>query len=233
MVEIISNLGLWSRWIVTTVVGFVLGAIVGTGAAFVAVPLTLVVASSLRLPGANGQGAIGYILLGCAIAGTLVGGAVVGSLQWLVFRNLFAQMRWWWILASAVGWSGIGWTLTVLTYTPVGGPVGQADGSLIETTVWDYIPQITSAIAWLLVAALFMAVVQALALKLGLLQAVWWIAAHLFIFLIAALVMVFWVRGAGGLTGLPVFLVCFAPFYAAVSGKMLIWLLATKAISQN
>ncbi|MBD2473161.1 hypothetical protein [Nostoc sp. FACHB-145] len=38
------------------------------------------------------------------------------------------------------------------------------------------------------------------------------------VFLMASAIMVFWVRGAGGMFGIPVFFAAYSPVYAAISG---------------
>ncbi|MBD2535067.1 hypothetical protein H6G97_38875 [Nostoc flagelliforme FACHB-838] len=73
------RLAAWGRWMLSAVIGLIVGGFVGTGAAFVAVPLMDIFIPLLPFPGANTQGAIGYILLGCAITGAVVAGTVIGT----------------------------------------------------------------------------------------------------------------------------------------------------------
>jgi len=215
------RLAAWGRWMLSTVVGFIVGGFVGTGAAFLAVPLMDIFIPLLPLPGANSQGAIGYILLGCAIAGALVAGAVIGIFQWFVLRRWFEHSRWW-IVATAIGWAGIAVAITILTYTHVAGPVGQADGTFIETTLWDNAGAIARSVSGVLIAALFMGICQSLALRFPLSKALLWIAMNVAVFLIASAIMIFWVRGAGGMFGIPVFFAAYSPVYAAISGMTIL-----------
>jgi hypothetical protein len=211
------SLEVWGRWMLSTVIGLIVGGFVGTGVAFVAVPFISILLAFLPLPGANGQGAIGYILLGCAIAGAVVAGAVIGTFQWFVLQQWFERSRWW-ILASAVGWTGIIVAITILTYTHVAGPVGQPDGTFIETTLWDNAGAIAFSVTGVLIAALIMGILQSLALRFTFSQAGLWIAMNVLVFLIASAIMILWVRGAGGMFGIPVFFAAYSPLYAAISG---------------
>lgn len=215
----------WGRWMLSTVIGFIIGGIVGTAAAFVAVPMISILIPLLPLPGANGQGAIGYILLGCAIAGAIVTGAVIGTFQWFVLQGWFERSRWW-ILATAFGWTGIAVAITILTYTHVAGPVGQADGTFLETTIWDNAGAIAFSVSGVLIAALMMAIFQSLALRFSIFQAGLWIVVNLAVFLLASAIMILWVRGAGGMFGIPVFFVAYSPVYAAISGVTILRLRA-------
>lgn len=218
MIDIsVLRLKAWGRWMLSTVIGFIVGGLLGTGAAFVAVPLISILIPLLPLPGANSQGAIGYILLGCAIAGAVVAGAVIGLFQWFVLQGWFTQSHWW-ILASAVGWAGIAVAITILTYTHVAGPVGQSDGTFLETTVWDNAGAIASSVTGVLITALMLGIFQSLALRLTLSQAGLWIAMNVLALLIASIIMILWVRGAGGMFGIPVFFAAYSPIYAAISG---------------
>jgi hypothetical protein len=210
----------------STVIGFIVGGFVGTGAAFVSVPLISILIPLLPLPGANTQGAIGYILLGCAISGAVVAGAVIGAFQWFVLRGWFERSRWW-IPATAIGWTGIAVAITILTYTHVAGPVGQADGTFIETTLWDNAGVIARSVSGVLIAAFFMGVCQSLAVRFSWFQALLWIAMNVLVFLIASAIMIIWVRGAGGIFGIPVFFSAYSPVYAAISGVTILRLRAS------
>ncbi|BDA68157.1 hypothetical protein DSM106972_053970 [Dulcicalothrix desertica PCC 7102] len=217
------RLGVWGKWMLFTVIGFIIGGLVGTAVAFVSVP---VVSSLIAfIPGANNQGAIGYILIGCGIIGAAVAGAVIGGLQWLVLQQWFEQARWW-ILTSAVGWIGIIVAVIALAYTHVGGPVGQPDGSFVETTLWDNREAIARSVAGVLIAALIIGVLQSLALRFTFQKAGLWIVMNMVVFLIASAIMVLWVRGAGGMFGIPVFFAAYSPFYAAISGITILLLQA-------
>ncbi|MBD2536357.1 hypothetical protein H6G97_46565 [Nostoc flagelliforme FACHB-838] len=205
----------------STVIGFIVGGFVGTGAAFLAVPLMEIFIPLLPLPGANTQGAIGYILLGCAITGAVVAGAVIGTFQWFVLRRWFEHSRWW-IVATAIGWTGIAVAVTILTYTHVAEPVGQANGTFIETTLWDNATATARSIFCVLIAALLMGLLQAFALRFTFLKVLLWIAMNVLAFLIASAILIIWVRGAGGMFGIPVFFAAYSPVYAAISGVIIL-----------
>jgi hypothetical protein len=222
-----SRLGVWGRWMLATVLGFIVAGVVGTGVGFISVPIVGILIAFLPLPGAQGQGAIGYILIGCAIAGAVVGGAAIGKSQWFILQRWFERSLWW-ILASAAGWTGIIVAATILAYTHVAGPVGQPDGTFVQTTLWDNAGAIASSVTGMLIAALVMGVLQSLALRFTLLQAAWWIATNILAFLIAAAIMILWVQGAGGMFGIPVFFAAYSPFYAAISGFTMIHLLSAR-----
>ncbi|BAZ08572.1 hypothetical protein NIES4071_03770 [Calothrix sp. NIES-4071] len=209
------RLGAWGRWMLLTVMGFILGGFVGTGAAFVAVPLVGILIAFI--PGAGGQGAIGYILLGCGIVGAAVAGTVIGSFQWFVLRQWFERARWW-IIASAGGWIGIIVAIIILAYTHVAGPVGQPNGTFLETTLWDNREAIASSVTGVLIAAMVMGILQSLALRFTFQNAGLWIVMNIVVFLIASAIIVLWVQGAGGMFGIPVFFAAYSPVYAAISG---------------
>jgi hypothetical protein len=213
----------WGRWILLTVIGFIVGGFVGTGVGFIAVPFVSILLAFLPLPGAQGQGAIGYILLGCAIAAAVAAGAVIGIFQWFVLQRWFTR-RLWWILASAGGWAGIAVAITILTYTHVAGPVGQPDGTFLQTTLWDNRGAIATSVTWVIIAALVMGILQSLALRFTPPQATLWTVMNILVFLIASIMMILWVRGAGGMFGIPVFFAAYSPIYAAISGATIIQL---------
>jgi hypothetical protein len=113
-----------------------------------------------------------------------------------------------------------------LTYTHVAGPVGQADGTFIETTLWDNAGAIASSVSGVLIAAFIMGILQSLALRFTFSQAGLWIATNILVFLIASVIMILWVRGAGGMFGIPVFFAAYSPLYAAISGLAILRLRA-------
>lgn len=198
-----------------TVMGFIIGGFVGTGAAFVAVPLVGILIAFV--PGVSGQGAIGYILMGCGIVGAAVAGAVISGFQWFILQQWFERARWW-IIASAGGWIGIILAVIILAYTHVAGPVGQKNGTFLLTTLWDNRDSIVSSATGVLIAAVVMGILQSLALRFTQKKAGLWIVMNIVVFLIASAIMILWVRGAGGIFGIPVFFVAYSPVYAAISG---------------
>jgi hypothetical protein len=171
------RLAAWGRWMLSTVIGFIVGGCIGTGAAFVAVPLMDIFIPLLPLPGANTQGAIGYILLGCAIAGAVVAGAVIGAFQWFVLQGWFERSRWW-IGATAIGWAGIAVAITILTYTHVAGPVSQANGNVVQTSLWNNAGAIALSVSGVLIATLLMGICQSLALRFPWSKALLWIVMN-------------------------------------------------------
>ncbi|OCQ96086.1 hypothetical protein BCD64_12075 [Nostoc sp. MBR 210] len=214
------SLGVWGRWMLLTVIGFIVGGVVGTGIAFVAIPLVGILLAFFPLPGAQVQGAIVYLLYGSTIAAAVAAGVIIGISQWFVLQRWFTQ-KLWWILASTFGWAGIAFTMSVLTYTHVAGPVGQPDGTFLETTLWDNRGAIASSVTGVLIAALVIGILQSLALRFKPPQAVLWTVMNIFVFLIAAIMIILWVRGAGGIFGIPVFFAAYSPVYAAISGVTL------------
>lgn len=58
-------------------------------------------------------------------------------------------------------------------------------------------------------------------------QALLWIAMNILVFLIASATMVIWVKGAGGMFGIPVFFAAYSPVYAAISGVTILRLRAS------
>jgi hypothetical protein len=156
----------------------------------------------------------------------MVAGAIIGAFQWFILQGWFERSRWW-IPASAIGWTGIAVAITILTYTHVAGPVGQADGTFIETTLWDNAEAIARSVSGVLIAAFFMGVCQSLAVRFSLFQALLWIAMNVLVFLIASAIMIIWVRGAGGMFGIPVVFAAYSPVYAAISGVTILRLRAS------
>ncbi len=115
---------------------------------------------------------------------------------------------------------------TILTYTHVAGPVSQADGNVVQTSLWNNAGAIALSVCGVLIAALLMGICQSLALRFPLFKALLWIAMNVLVFLIASVIMIFWVRGAGGMFGIPVFFAAYSPVYAAISGVTILRLRA-------
>ncbi|RCJ33514.1 hypothetical protein A6770_17800 [Nostoc minutum NIES-26] len=82
------------------------------GVPFIGYPLTGVV------KGCQGQGAIGCILIGATLGASMRLGLAVGTAQWFILRHIVQRSQWW-ILASALGWCGIGFTLTKMLYETI------------------------------------------------------------------------------------------------------------------
>jgi hypothetical protein len=224
------RLRVWGRWMLLTVISFVIGGVVGTGVAFISVPVVGILLTFI--PGIGGQGAIGYILLGCGIAGAVVAGGIIGGFQSFVLKQWFERVSWW-ILASAIGWIGIIATVIGLAYTHVSGLVGQPDGTFVETTLWDNREVIAISVTRVLIAAVTIGILQSLALKFTLKKTLLWTVMNVIVFFIASAIMILWVRGAGGMFGIPVFFAAYSPVYAAISGITILKLVSLDNVEQS
>jgi hypothetical protein len=213
---------LWRQWFFATLIGFLVGGIVGMIAGTI----------GLHLLGAlfiwmnfcrNDQSALACMFFGAILSGGIGLGLSIGTAQWFILKRIVRRAKWW-ILASALGWFGVALTLSGLFYTPIAVPVVQLDGTVLQTTLLDNLPYIIPAVAWLLGAGALMGIFQWLILRTSLRQAFWWIALHLVLMLLAALVDIFWIQGAGGLIGVAAFIVLSAPVYASMTATLLSWL---------
>ncbi|ALF54301.1 hypothetical protein ACX27_17940 [Nostoc piscinale CENA21] len=200
------------RWMLLTVIGFIIGGFVGTGVGLIAISIGSMLLPSLALPGLYGQNLL-YVVHGSMVAAAVVAGVVIGIFQWFVLQRWFTNC-FWWILASAFSWVGIAFTIAFVMSTTWG--VGQT------LSLWDNRGAIASSITGLIIAALVMGILQSLALRLKLPQAALWIVMNIVVFLIAAIIIIFGVRNLAGIYSLPVFLVAYSPIYAAISGVTII-----------
>ncbi|MBD2452958.1 hypothetical protein H6G80_02435 [Nostoc sp. FACHB-87] len=198
------SVGVWGRWMLLTVIGFTLGGFFGTGVGLLAISIVSVLLPSSALP---------YVAYGGMVAAAVVAGVVIGIFQWLVLQRWFTNCLWW-ILASAVSWLGIAFTIAFVMSTTWGVPQ--------TLSLWDNRGAIASSVTGLMIAALVMGILQSLALRFTPPQAALWIVMNIVVFLIAAIIIIFAVRNLAGIYSLPVFLVAYSPIYAAVSGVTLI-----------
>ncbi|AFY48720.1 hypothetical protein Nos7524_2904 [Nostoc sp. PCC 7524] len=209
---------LWRKWTLLTLAGFLVGGIVGViggfmGIPFIGYPLTTVVS------GCQGQGAISCMIIGAALGAALGLGVSVGTAQCFVLRGIVPRFQWW-ILASALGWCGIAFTLTVMLYTATSAP-GSPD---FGQPIWTRLPSAGGAIAQVTLAGALMGLFQWLILRSTLRQSFWWIPVNAFIMLMAALGVFLQGYNIGGLPGMGIFIVSFSPIYAVLSGSILSWL---------
>ncbi|MBD2496909.1 hypothetical protein [Nostoc sp. FACHB-280] len=208
------SLGVWGRWMLLTVIGFILGGFVGTGVGLLAIGILNMLFTSFPLLLQNQN--VMYGMYSCVIAAAVAAGVVIGIFQWFVLQRWFTQ-RLWWILASAFGWAGIALTIFILIFT-TWWPVGTS----LETNLWNNRGAIASSVTGLIIAALVIGILQSLALRFTPPQAALWIVMNILVFLIVAIIIIFEVRNLTGIYSLPVFLVAYSPIYAAISGVTLI-----------
>lgn len=209
---------LWLRWTFITLAGFLVGGVLGMLGGFLGVPL-IGYPLALVLPICQGQGAIGCFLIGATVGAGLGLGLSVGTAQWFILRSIVPR-SWWWILASALGWCGIAYMLTMMLYSAVPAP-GSSD---FGKPIWAIIPSAWGAIAQVTLAGALMGLFQWLILRSTLRQSFWWIPANAFIMLLAALGVFIQGYNIGGLPGMGIFIVSFSPIYAVLSGSILSWL---------
>lgn len=209
---------LWLQWTVITLAGFLVGSITGGVGGFLGVPL-IGYLLSIVIRGCEGQGAIGCILIGAALGAALGLGLAVGTAQWLILRRIVRRSQWW-ILASALGWCGIAFTLTTMLYGAIAAP-GSPN---FEKSILERLPSTLPAIAQVTTAGALMGLFQWLILRSTLRQSFWWIVANALIMLLAALGVFILGYNIGGLPGMGVFIISFSPIYAVLSGTLLDWL---------
>ncbi|WP_427158095.1 hypothetical protein ACQFX9_20565 [Aliinostoc sp. HNIBRCY26] len=209
---------LWLRWTFITLAGFFVGGVLGMLGGFLGVPL-IGYPLALVIPGCQGQGAIGCFLIGSTLGAGLGLGVSVGTAQWFILRSIVPR-SWWWILASALGWCGIAYTLTMMLYSTVPAP-GSSD---FGKPIWAIIPSAWGAIAQVTLSGALMGLFQWLILRGSLQKSFWWIPANAIIMLIAAFGVLGLGYNIGGLPGMGAFVVSFSPIYAISSGIIFGWL---------
>jgi len=214
-----SHANLWWRWAIATIAGFVMGGILGGGAGFIGLYWLGIVFVWIGLCPYN-QGAIACFLLGAVVAAALTLGSVVGVVQWWILRRFIRRSKWW-ILATALGWSGVAVSMAVLAYTNPRTPVAKPDGTFSQRAILDYAELIIFAVTGVLVAAAFLGLLQWLVLRLSVRSAIWWVLMNILVWLIGSAIMVLMLRGGGGILGVGFFCVGFSPAYAVISGIVL------------
>jgi hypothetical protein len=215
---------LW-QWIIITLAGFLVGGVVGYAGGFAGIPLIgypLALVLGALFNTCEGQGAIGCLLIGAVLGASLGLGLTVGIAQWFILRRFITRSRWW-ILASTLGWCGVGCTLTTMLYTAVPAP-GSPD---FGKPILEQLPPTLPAIAQVTIAGTLMGLFQWLILRLTLRQSLWWIPLNSVIMLLAALGVLFLgYSNIGGISGMGLFIVSFSPIYAIASGMIFNWLVS-------
>lgn len=237
----LSAVGLWWRWVLATLVGAAIGNIFGIAACLAGVNYLSDRLIGLRICDT------GFGSLDCAVSTGLVSGALfvgtfVGLMQYVVLRR-FLKAPAWWILASAFGWTWIGFAATSLAYTPQYGFGINADGYFVESNIIDRAPLLAVNSLWLVLAGILLGVLQWLVLwngqqpkssnskflkvrslkgQLRKWRSLLWILLNvvLVIFIAIAIIAIF--RGQGSLYGILLFFLGFTPFYATITGAALV-----------
>jgi hypothetical protein len=214
-VTLFSNYSLWLRWTLITLSGFLVSSItafIGGYLGYNAFPYPL----AWVIRGCTEQGAIGCVVISVALGAAIGLGLAVGIAQWFILRSIVPRSQWW-ILASALGWCGIFFTLTIMLYTAVPAP-GTPE---FEGPIAAQLFLARRAISQVTLAGALMGLFQWLILRSSLRQSWWWIPAHALIMLLAALGVLLLGYNIGGLSGMSIFILSFSPIYAVLSGSVL------------
>lgn len=214
---------LW-QWTLLTLAGFLFGGVAGLAGGYLGIPLigyplALVLASVFKT--CEGQGALGCLLIGAVLGASLGLGLTIGIAQWFILRRLIVRSPWW-IVASALGWSGVGFTLTKMLYIDIPTPGSPNFGK----PILEQLPPTLPAIAQVTIAGLLMGLFQWLILRTTLRQSFWWIPVNGVIMLLAALGVLIGGYNIGGIPGIGIFIVSFSPIYAILSGITFNWLIS-------
>ena len=227
----LSAVGLWWRWVLTTLAGAVIGIIFGIAACLAGVHYLSDRLMDLRICD-TGFGSLNCPVSTGIVSGAIVVGAFVGLMQYLVLRRFFKSSVWW-ILASTFGWTWIGFAATSLAYTAQFGFVLNPDGSFAESNIIDHIPLLAVNSLWLIVAGIILGVLQWLVLwnsqhpKFSNPQflkgrAILWLIVNIVLVTIMAIAIIAIFRGRGSLYGILLFFLGFTPFYATITGATLV-----------
>jgi hypothetical protein len=227
----LSAVGLWWRWVLTTLVGAVIGTIFGIAACLAGVHYLSDRLMDLSIC-ATGFGSLNCPVSTGIVSGALVVGAFVGLMQYLVLRQFFKSSAWW-ILASTFGWTWIGFAATSLAYTAQFGFVLNTDGSFAESNIIDRIPLLAVNSLWLVLAGTMLGILQCLVLWNGqsLLSSVskilkgrslLWIVVNVVLVTCMSVAIITIFRGQGSLYGILLFFLGFTPFYATITGATLV-----------
>ena len=234
----LSAVGLWWRWVLTTVVGVAIGSIFGIAACLAGIYYLSDRLIELSICHT------GFGNLNCTVATGIVSGAIfvgglVSFMQYLVLRR-FIRAAGWWILSSTFAWTWIGFAATSLAYTPQFSFVMNIDGSFSESNIITRIPLLVINSLWLVLAGVLIGLLQWLVIwngtrqnldqkrsqhspdKLSFRRSLWWIGINvvLVVFMTIAIMLVF--RGKGSLYGILWFFLAFTPFYATITAATLV-----------
>jgi hypothetical protein len=222
----LSAVGLWWRWVLTTLVGALIGNILGIAACLAGVHYLSNRLMDLRICD-TGFGSLNCPVSTGIVSGALVVGAFVGLMQYLVLRRFFKSPAWW-ILATTFGWTWVGFAATSLAYTAQFGFVINADGSFAESNIIDRIPLLAVNSLWLVLAGTLLGVLQWLVLlngqppKFPKRRSLLWIAVNVVLVTCMAVAIITIFRGQGSLLGILLFFLGFTPFYATITGATLV-----------
>lgn len=233
----LSAVGLWWRWVLATLVGAAIGNIFGI------VFCLLGVNFLSEYIVAFGFCYTGFGNLTCPVATGIVSGSFfvgifVGLMQYIFLRR-FVKSAFWWILASGIGWTWIGFTSTSLAYTPQFGFVMGADGLFTESNIIDRIPQLAINSLWLLFAGLLLGGLQWLVIKNGAgvrlspKRSLWWIAVNTVLIAFMAIAILYIFRGRGSLYGILMLFLEFTPFYATITAATLVKMNLHKSLNEE
>jgi hypothetical protein len=227
----LSAVGLWWRWVLATLVGAVIGNILGIVACLAGVHYLSDRLMELRICDT------GFGSLNCPVSTGIVSGAVfvglfVGLMQYLVLRR-FLKSPAWWILASTFGWTWVGFAATSLAYTAQFGFVLNPDGSFDESNIIDRIPLLAVNSLWLVLAGIILGVLQWLVLWNGQSpkssasnflkgRSLLWIVVNVVLVTCMAVAILVTFRGQGSLYGILLFFLGFTPVYATITGATLV-----------
>ena len=221
----LSAVGLWWRWVLSTLTGVAIGNIFGIAACFAGIYYLSDRLISLGICH-TGFGSLNCPVATGLISGALCVGAFVGLMQYFLLRR-FLKTPAWWILTSTFGWTWIGFAATSLAYTPQFGFVINADQSFSESNIIDRLPLLAINSLWLVLAGILLGGLQWLVLCNGLIklpkrQSLWWIAVNAVLIMFMAIAIMAIFRGKGSLYGILWFFLGFSPFYATITAATLV-----------
>lgn len=227
----LSAVGLWWRWVLATLVGAVIGNILGIVACLAGVHYLSDRLIDLRICDT------GFGSLNCPVSTGIVSGAIamglfVSLMQYLVLRR-FVKSPAWWILASTFGWTWVGFAATSLAYTAQFGFVLNTDGSFAESNIIDRIPLLAVNCLWLVLAGTILGILQWLVLWNGQSpkssasnflkgRSLLWIVVNVVLVTCMAVAILATFRGQGSLYGILLFFLGFTPVYATITGATLV-----------
>ncbi|MEE3715872.1 hypothetical protein V2H45_03825 [Tumidithrix elongata RA019] len=216
----LSDVGLWWRWVLCTISGFLIGNVFGIPASLLGLYF---LGPTLQSFGFCRQNilATGCVIFAAILIGAIVFGVAIGYLQWFVVRKLTKRSSWW-ILASTVGWTVVAIALGELAYMPVSGVIGNLDGSFEEVSFLVHLPALAIATVWVAFSGLLLGGLQWLILRRSLPRSLWWIGVNVGLMLAAAIAMIPILRGETRLLSLLFFFMGFLPIYAVVTGAAIV-----------